>query len=140
MPGSQGAGRQGLKTADDRGGMDFQGETVGTGAMPRVRKELAKGSLVAHRQTQHGVAKGGLGQEGEDEARGNNVRTYRMAFTANVGTRPCPVKGCSGQASTQTAMRVQLWHRHVRDTGVVLEEGNLPHPRCPLCDMLVPWK
>ena len=23
---------------------------------------------------------------------------------------------------------------------VILEEGNLPHPRCPLCDMLVPWK
>ena len=22
---------------------------------------------------------------------------------------------------------------------VILEEGNLPHPRCPLCDMLVPW-
>ena len=23
---------------------------------------------------------------------------------------------------------------------VILEEGNLPHPRCFLCDMLVPWK
>ena len=23
---------------------------------------------------------------------------------------------------------------------VILEEGNLPHPRCPLCDMLVPWR
>ena len=23
---------------------------------------------------------------------------------------------------------------------VILEEGNLPHPWCPLCDMLVPWK
>ena len=22
---------------------------------------------------------------------------------------------------------------------VVLEEGNLPHPRCPWCDILVPW-
>ena len=27
-------------------------------------------------------------------------------------------------------------------TGVViiLEEGNLPHPRCPRCDILVPWR
>ena len=23
---------------------------------------------------------------------------------------------------------------------VVLEEGNLPHPRCPICDILVPWR
>ena len=23
---------------------------------------------------------------------------------------------------------------------VILEEGNLPHPRCPLCNMLVLWK
>ena len=23
---------------------------------------------------------------------------------------------------------------------VILEEGNLPHPRCPLCDMLASWK
>ena len=37
-------------------------------------------------------------------------------------------------------MRVNFWNRHVRDTVVILEESNLPHPRCPLCDMLVPWK
>ena len=23
---------------------------------------------------------------------------------------------------------------------IILEEGNLPHPWCPPCDMLVPWK
>ena len=37
-------------------------------------------------------------------------------------------------------MRVHFWHRHVRDNVVILDEGNLPHRRCPLCDMLVPWK
>ena len=31
-------------------------------------------------------------------------------------------------------------HRHVLDTVVILEEGNLPHPRCPQRDMLVPWR
>ena len=35
-------------------------------------------------------------------------------------------------------MRVKFWHRRVRDTVVILEEGNLPHPQCPLCNMLVP--
>ena len=37
-------------------------------------------------------------------------------------------------------MRVHLWRRHVRDVVIILEEGNLPHPRCPQCDMLVPWR
>ena len=23
---------------------------------------------------------------------------------------------------------------------IILEEGNLPHPRCPRCDMFVPWR
>ena len=31
---------------------------------PESGKELAKGSLMTHRQTQHGVAKGGLVSEG----------------------------------------------------------------------------
>ena len=37
-------------------------------------------------------------------------------------------------------MRVNFWRRHVRDTIIILEEGNLPHPRCENCDMFVPWR
>ena len=37
-------------------------------------------------------------------------------------------------------MRVHFVYRHVQDTVVMLEEGNLPHPRCPRCDMQVPGK
>ena len=37
-------------------------------------------------------------------------------------------------------MRVHLWHWHVWDTMVILQEGNLPHPQCSLCNMLVPWR
>ena len=44
-----------------------------------------------------------------------------------------------GQAATRTAIRVHFHHRSVRDTVVVLEDGNSPHPRCPRCDMLYPW-
>ena len=29
---------------------------------------------------------------------------------------------------------------NVRDTVVILEDFNLPHPRCPLCDMLGLWR
>ena len=96
------------------------------------RKEIMKGSMVAHRQTQHGVAKGGSGKVGKNEVGGDDPRNYRMAFPAKTGPRPCPVEGCSGQAATHTAIRVHFWHQHVQDTVVILEEGNLPHPWCPL--------
>ena len=29
---------------------------------------------------------------------------------------------------------------HFRDTLIILEEGNLPHPWCPWCDILAPCK
>ena len=34
-------------------------------------------------------------------------------------------------------MWVNFLHRHVLNTVVILEEGNLPHPRCARFDMLV---
>ena len=37
-------------------------------------------------------------------------------------------------------MGVYFWYRHARDIVVILEEGNLPHQRCPLCGILVTWK
>ena len=37
-------------------------------------------------------------------------------------------------------MRVHFFQRHFRDTVIILEEVNLPHPPCPRCDMLVPWR
>ena len=50
-----------------------------------------------------------------------------------------PVEGCSGRLAMRTSMRVHFWNRYVRDTIVILEEGNLSYPLCPLCDILVPW-
>ena len=63
-----------------------------------------------------------------------------MVFPVRAGRRPCSVEGCSGQASTQTAIRVHFWNRHVKYTLVILEEGNLLHPCFPLCNIMVPWK
>ena len=37
-------------------------------------------------------------------------------------------------------MKVHFWHHHIRETVVILEKGNLPHPRCPLFDIMVPWR
>ena len=35
-------------------------------------------------------------------------------------------------------MRVHFLHRHVLDTVVLMEEVNLPHPRCTQCNILFP--
>ena len=35
-------------------------------------------------------------------------------------------------------MQVHFIFWHVLDTVIILEEGNLPHPWFPLCNMLVP--
>ena len=40
-------------------------------------------------------------------------------------------------SETRAAMRVHFVHSHVHDTVVILEEGNLPLPRCPRCDLQV---
>ena len=87
------------------------------------------------------MAKGRLVSEGENiDGGGDEPRTYKMVFPTRAGPRPCPVKGYSGQALTRKAMRVHFWHRHIKDTVVILEEGNLHHQRCPLCDILVPCR
>ena len=61
-----------------------------------------------------------------------------MAFLEKGGPHNCPVEGCPGQLATRTAMRVHFLHRHALNTVVIMDEVNLPHPRCARCNMLVP--
>ena len=42
--------------------------------------------------------------------------------------------------ATRAAMWVHFVHRHVHDTVVILEEGNLPLPQCPRFDLQVSRK
>ena len=100
---------------------------------------MAKGSLVTHRTTQHGVAKWGLGPEGNEADGVNYPRTHRMEFPEKAEPITYPVNICSVRTSKQTVMRVHFCHWNVRNTVVILEEGNLHHPQCPLCEILVPW-
>ena len=65
---------------------------------------------------------------------------YKMNFLMKDGRRRCPVEGCPGVSATRAAMRVHFVHRHVHNTVVILEEGNLPLPRCPRCDLQVSRK
>ena len=63
---------------------------------------------------------------------------YRLALPTKGGSRSCPVEGCPGRTGTRTVMWMHFCSRHVRDIVIILEEGNLPHPRCSRCDMLIP--
>ena len=56
------------------------------------------------------------------------------------GARNFPVKVFRGRSETRTAMQVHFLHRHFWDTMIMLEDGNLSHPWCPQCDMLVTCK
>ena len=60
---------------------------------PECGKDLERGQLDAHFQTQNGMVNWGLGQEEDREGRGDKPRTYRMEFLAKSGLRPCPVEG-----------------------------------------------
>ena len=65
---------------------------------------------------------------------------YKVHFPVKDGRRRCPVEGFPGVSVTRVAMRVHFLHRHVHDTVVILEEGNLPLPRFPWCDLQVSRK
>ena len=45
---------------------------------------------------------------------------------------------CPGRVATRTALWDHFLHRHVLNTVFILEEGNLHHPRCARCEMLLP--
>ena len=111
---------------------------TGDGPAPRERKrervtcrdcgqEMATGSLDSHRMTQHGKARDRKWAWTDTATGGAEQQTYRMEFPKG-GTKAFPVEGCPGRAGTRTAMRVHFWRRHVRDTVIILEEGNLPTP------------
>ena len=92
--------------------------------------------MAGHKMTQHGqvVEARHICKTSDTE----ELWTYRMAFPSKGGPQRCPVEVCPGRAATRTAMRVHFLQRHVLEIVIILEEGNLPHPRCPRCNMLVP--
>ena len=57
------------------------------GVLSGVREVLGEGFTYAHLQTQHGMVRGGSGQEVNKEGKGGDPRTFRMAFLAKSGPR-----------------------------------------------------
>ena len=92
-------------------------------------EEMALGSLVGQMRTldgQIGIKETEFGSlaPGDDKP-----WTYRIAFPTAVGRWRCLVEVYPEQATTRTAMLVHFLHLHVWDTVVILDKGNLPHPR-----------
>ena len=70
MTGSQGAGRRGLHTMDDRGGTDFQGEKSGTGVLNVVREGIGEGVPGGAPQNSARRIERGIGAGGQQGSRG----------------------------------------------------------------------
>ena len=96
--------------------------------------ELAAGSLSIHMMTRHGKVAPQRHLWAPQTTGG--PRIYKMNFPKG-SRRQCLVEVCPGVSETRAAMRVHFVHRHVHDTVVILEEVNLPLPRCPRCDLQV---
>ena len=95
------------------------------------------GLMAGHMRTQHGWVMEGR-RSWAPTPPCEEPQTYRMAFLNAGGPQNC--EDCPGRDAIRTAMRVHFLHRRVQDTVIILEEGNIPHPRCPQCDMMVPWQ
>jgi hypothetical protein len=103
---------------------------------PECDLNLTAGSLPAHLRTQHGHVENAGGIT-IDASIGRAPAQYRVSFPIYCPSLACPVEGCSGRANARAALRAHFMYKHVRDTLVILEEGNLP--RCERCDMFVPY-
>ena len=86
--------------------------------------------LSGHMQTQHGKEAGGR-LRWEAMTTSGEPRTYRMALPTSEGPCNCPVEECTLQVTTRKAMQVHFFYWHVKEIIIILEEGNLPHSRCP---------
>ena len=119
-----------MRATDDGRGTLLLGAVEGTGAVQGVRVGDVD-LIIGGAQDDTAWASGRGETELEKSATGEDPRKYCMAFYAKGRQQSCLVEGCPGRAATRTAMRVHFMHRHVLETVVILEEGNLPHPLCP---------
>ena len=64
---------------------------------------------------------------------------YGVSFPRAYVSIGCPVGACEGQATMRTNLRIHFLNFHMRDTIVIMEEGNLPHTCFLECDIFIPW-
>ena len=103
---------------------------------PDFEVELVVVLLDAHGQTYHVKERPSQGMAPLTKP---GPRLYRVSLPRSTRSIGCPVGECEERATTCTNICIHFIHHHMRDTVMIMEEGNRPHPRCPYCDMSVPW-
>ena len=91
-------------------------------------EEMVLGSMGGYIITLHGQA----AEERQSWAAlplGEEPRTYQMDFLTAGGPWRSTVEGCPERSATRMVILVNFMHLHVRDTVVILDKGNLTHPR-----------
>ena len=103
---------------------------------PECGVGLSMGYLLVHRQIQNGMVWVYQRRTPPTPPPGE-AQTYWVSLPAILEKIRCPVEDCQGKAKNWNNLRVHFENFHVRDTIVILEDGNLPYPRYPKCDMVV---
>ena len=101
--------------------------------------DMMTGLMAVHQKNQHDVDSGDRRQQETPPPYGE-PQTHHMSFPATSGPQECLVEESRGRAATRKLTRVSFMPRHVRDTMTILLDENIPHPRFPRCNMLVPQK
>ena len=85
---------------------------------------LAVRSLKSHYKIRHGIGKGEHPKPPPPSP--EEVQTYWLSLSKIMAQLKCPVVRCQGETTNRTNLRVHFVHHHVKDTIVILEEGNRP--------------
>ena len=136
MPGIREAVRGGVPEKDERSGTIVLVDAEGSYPVQGVRGGYGK-----HVVGGTNADTAWEGSRGDKELRNNGPwrgsATCRMSFLNIGGMRNCPVEVCPGRAATRKAMWVHFFHRNVRDTVIILEEGPPPPTQILYLDIKV---
>ena len=111
--------------------------TAAEGGVPGVQGGAVGGVSV---NTYTGTARNHLGGSGvtlSPPPPPGEAQTYRVSLPKAITCLRCPVAGLQWGAPRCTNLQVQFAHHHVKDSIVILEEGNRPYPHYPKCDIFV---
>ena len=117
-----------VQEAGDGDGTNLPGTAVEEGGLPRVRGGGCSG--ISADAPSESILRGAGGPgRGTIPPITREAQTYRVSLPKRLLRLWCLVEGCLGGASNRINLRVHFAHHHVRDTIVILEEGNRPYPK-----------
>ena len=138
MPGGRDTVGGGVRAAGDRRGNLLPRAAEGTGEVQGVQVGDG-GRIIGGEQDDTEWASGRGEIELENLGHGGRSADVLHGLPGQgMPAKSFPVEGCPRRVMMRTAVRVHFIHLHVLYTVVILEEGNIPHPRCPQCDMMFP--